>query len=473
MPFYKLLKKVDKFQWTTEAQEALEALKKFLTTPPVLKPPRRATPGQPAEDRLLYIYCTTHVVSTVLVVERAEEGHAYPVQHPVYFISKFLGPSKIRYPQVQKLLYAVLLTARKLRHYFDDHKVIVVTGFLIGDIVYNKEAIGRIAKWACELGANDIEFRPRTAIKPQALVDFKSEWTEHQASDSPEVTKVWRMFFDGSLKLQGVGAGILFIAPGGEQLKYAIQLLFLASNNAVEYEALVHGLSIAVSLGIKKVMVYGDSLVVISQINKDWDCSTDSMGKYCAAVRKLEDKFEGLEFHHVERDHNAAGDVLSKLGSSRAQAPPGIFVQEISQPSILMDQAEECNTLSQPEADLNDWREPIIRYIKNEEELDEKTAAECIERQSTHYTIIGGLLYRRGAGEVFMKFIHSATRRQLLDEIHVGECGVHAASRTLVGKAFRFGFYWTTSKSDAAELVQKCEACQFLSKQQHLPAQQM
>jgi hypothetical protein len=76
MPFYKLLKKVDKFQWTTEAQEALEALKMFLTTPPVLKPPRRATPGQPVEDLLLYISCRTHVVSTVLVVERAEEGHA-------------------------------------------------------------------------------------------------------------------------------------------------------------------------------------------------------------------------------------------------------------------------------------------------------------------------------------------------------------------------------------------------------------
>jgi hypothetical protein len=158
MPFYKLLKKVDKFHWTTEAQEALEALKKFLTTPPVLKPPRRAMPGQPTEDLLLYISCTTHVVSTTLVVERAEEGHAYPVHHPVYFISEVLGPSKIRYPQVQKLLYVVLLTALKLRHYFDDHKVIVVTGFPIGDILHNKEAVGRTTKWACELRAHDIEF---------------------------------------------------------------------------------------------------------------------------------------------------------------------------------------------------------------------------------------------------------------------------------------------------------------------------
>jgi ribonuclease HI len=261
-------------------------------------------------------------------------------------ISEVLGPSKIWYPQVQKLLYAILVTAHKLRHYFDDHKVIVVTGFLIGDILHNKEAIGWIAKWACELGAHDIEFWPRMAIKTQALFDFISEWTEHQVPDSPEVTKVWTMYFDGSLKLQGAGAGILFIAPRGEQLKYALQLLFPASNNAAEYEALVHELSIAVSLGIKKLMVYGDSLVAISQINKDWDCSTDSMGKYCAAVRKLEDKFEGLEFHHMERDRTAAADALSKLGSTRAQAPPGIFVQEISQLIFLVDQVEECNALS-------------------------------------------------------------------------------------------------------------------------------
>jgi hypothetical protein len=207
MPFYKLLKKVDKLQWSTESQEAMEVLKKFLTTPLVLKPSRRATSDQPAEDLLLYISCTTHVVSTALVVEQAEERHVYPVQHPVYVISEVLGPSKIRYPQVQKLLYEVLLTARKLRHYFDDHNGIVVTRFPIGDILHNKEAVGRIAKWACELGAHDIEFRPCTTIKTQSLVDFISEWTEHQVPENLEAVEVWKMYFDGSLRLQGQERG--------------------------------------------------------------------------------------------------------------------------------------------------------------------------------------------------------------------------------------------------------------------------
>jgi hypothetical protein len=66
----------------------------------------------------------------------------------------------------------------------------------------------------------------------------------------------------------------------------------------------------------------------------------------------------------MEMDHNAAVDALSKLGSSRAQVPHGIFVQEVQQPSITVEQAEECHALDQAEVDLNDWREPIIKYIK-------------------------------------------------------------------------------------------------------------
>jgi ribonuclease HI len=97
-----------------------------------------------------------------------------------------------------------------------------------------------------------------------------------------------------------------------------LQVLFPASNNVVEYETLIHGLSIVISLGIKRLMVYGDPLVVISLVNKEWDCSTDSMDSYCATVQKLEDKFEGLEFHHMERDRNVVADALSKLGSSQA-----------------------------------------------------------------------------------------------------------------------------------------------------------
>jgi hypothetical protein len=105
------------------------------------------------------------VVSTAIVVERQEHGHAYPVQRPVYFVSKVLSESKARYQPVQKLLYAVLITSRKLRHYFQEYSITVVTDYLRADILWNQDATGRISKWVVELGALTIDFKPRTTIK--------------------------------------------------------------------------------------------------------------------------------------------------------------------------------------------------------------------------------------------------------------------------------------------------------------------
>ena len=98
------------------------------------------------------------------------------------------------------------------------------------------------------------------------------------------------MYFDGSLKLDEGGAGVLFISPKVEQLKYMFQILFKVSNNGAEYETLLHGLRLAVSLGIKRLLVYGDSLLVVQQVNKEWDINKDTMDVYVEEIRKLENK---------------------------------------------------------------------------------------------------------------------------------------------------------------------------------------
>jgi hypothetical protein len=128
LPLYRLLKKLEHFSWTLKVEEALTKLKAMLSNSPILVPP--AT-GEPL---LLYVAATTQVVSAVLVVERAEEGHALVIQRLVYFISEVLLETKVHYPQIQKLLYTIVLTRRKPRHYFEGHPVTVVSSFPLGEI---------------------------------------------------------------------------------------------------------------------------------------------------------------------------------------------------------------------------------------------------------------------------------------------------------------------------------------------------
>jgi len=484
LPFFKLLKKQDKFIWDDEAKRSFQELKDYLQSPPILVPP------QPREQLYLYISATPRVVSTVLVVERPEEGHAYGVQRPVYFVSEVLTVSKVRYPHVQKLLYGVLISARKLKHYFEAHPISVVSENPLGEILHNRDASGRIVKWSIELAAHHITFVPRTAIKSQVLADFVADWTENQAPADDEVVEYWEMYFDGSLQIKGGGAGVLLISPSGQELKYVLQIMFPVSNNAAEYEAALHGLRIAVSLGIKRLMVRGDSALVINQVNKDWSRTNEKMDAYCEEIRKLEGKFYGLEFHHVVRDHNKAADELAKMGSTREGVPPGVFIQDLIKPSIKINpdgtvaeqqvgESPESATLVVDEA--LDWRTQIIDYLDSgilpaevAEDKDLNSLHEQIVRRSKSYVIIGDKLYRRsGVSQILQKCVSRAEGIELLTDIHKGICGNHAGARTIVGKAFRSGFYWPTAVADSENIVRRCKGCQYFARQIHAPAQQL
>jgi ribonuclease HI len=260
----------------------------------------------------------------------------------------------------------------------------------------------------------------------------------------------WIMYFNDTLNLEGVGVGVLLISPQGEQLKYVLQIHYKASNNDAQYEALIHGLRIAVSLGIKRLLAFGDSKVVIEQVNKEWDCVKDTMDAYCAEIRKLEGHFE---FQHVPRNNNVTTDVLSKLGSRRTLVPAGVFVQDLRKPSInLLDpdnpKPPSNDQNSAPPRDVlmsekeDDWCKPFMDFILDKLVPDDKAERERITRRSANYVVIGSDLYRKVVSTgILMKCILRSEGLQLLAEIHSGECGCHAASTNLVSKAYRSGFY--------------------------------
>jgi hypothetical protein len=116
------------------------------------------------------------------------------------------------------------------------------------------------------------------------------------------------------------------------------------------------------------------------------------------------------------------------------------------------------------------WAEPYLEYLTNKKLPKDEVQKRQIKHRAKAYTIIHGQLYKRSTSGVFMKCISQVDGIEILREIHEGECGHHAAARSLVAKAFRHGFYWPTAKVDADRIMELCQGCQMYSKQTHMPA---
>jgi ribonuclease HI len=240
-----------------------------------------------------------------------------------------------------------------------------------------------------------ISFAPRKAIKSQVLADFMAEWVDTQLPTAPIQLELWTMYFDGSLMKTGAGAGLLFISPLGKHLCYVLRLHFSASNNMAEYEALVNGLHIAIELGVWRLDACGDLQLVIDQVMKNSRCRDPKMVAYCDEVRRLEDKFYGLELNHIAQRYNETADELAKIASGQTTVPPDVFSRDIHQPSIKIDDTPEPEeTSAQPEvppaaegealrvegerngvAPNRNWQTPYLQYLhRGELPLDKAEA---------------------------------------------------------------------------------------------------
>jgi ribonuclease HI len=346
LPFFEILKSTEVFQWGPAQQKAFEEQKQYLIDLTMLTPP---VPGAPL---LLYVAASHSTVSEALVQEKLEGQ--IKKQAPVYFVSEVLSLSKKNYTKLEKVLYAVLMASRKLRHYFQAFHIIVPSSQPLKDIMRNREATGRIGKWAQELNKFSIDYVHRSSIQSQALADFIADWTPRaQEEEANKDAEAWTVFCDGSWGTFGAGAAAVLVTPSKVRTCYAVRLDFSCTNNISEYEALLLGLLKLKAMGIRRAVLKTDSQVISGHVDKSCKARDPKLEKYLDTVRRLEASFEGFSVKNIPRGENEHDDLLAKSAAQGLPLPSEVFFETIRAPSVeLLERA----VLTISPIHSEDWR---------------------------------------------------------------------------------------------------------------------
>jgi ribonuclease HI len=460
LPFFEILKSAKVFQWGPAQQKAFEELKQYLIDLTTLTPP------SPRAPLLLYVIASHSAVSAALVQEKLD-GQVKKQAH-VYFVSEVLSPSKKNYTELEKVLYVVLMASRKLRHYFQAYHIIVPLSQPLKDIMRNREATGRIGKWAVELIEFTIDYVHRSSIQSHALADFITDWTPgaHKEEVNKDA-KAWTVFCDGSGGTFDAGAAAVLVAPSKVKTCYAAKLNFSCTNNISEYEGLLLGFWKLRAMGIRRVIQKTDSQVISGHVDKSSKVRDLKLERYLDIVRRLEASFEGFSVKNIPRGENEHTDLLAKSAAQGLPLPSEVFFETIKAPSVeLMERA--LLTISPIHSE--DWRTEIISFLQGNCLSDDEAYNKRMEARTRPYEIIEGELYKHGVCSPLLKCLSRTEGIELMKEIHAGLCGSHIGSRPLLGKVFRQGFYWPKAASDAADLIQKCENCQKCARDQKQPS---
>ncbi|KAJ0885315.1 putative nucleotidyltransferase, Ribonuclease H [Helianthus annuus] len=429
--FYDILRKNKKFEWTEKHENALRALKDYLSSAPALMKPEKG------DVLSLYLAVSLKAVSVVLVKDH--EG----TQHPVYYVSKSLLDAESRYSHLEKLILALIMASTKLRHYFETHVIVVKTNFPIKNVLRKPEMSGRMAKWEVKLSAYDISYEPRTAIKSQALADFVADFSsdlqkeaELEVQQLEETKDPWILYTDGSSNIKGTGLGILLKSPQGDIIPHSIACEFQTTNNEAEYEALIAGLQIAKHMGIRYLEVHVDSLLITNHFNGSYAVKGEKLTKYLEIVKELALSFVSFSLTQVPREENTEADALANLGSS-LKIPEDISIPIIHilapaiEDHVAMEIGEDSAIIpsedTQSYSGSESWISPIMRYLQHGEiPMGENPRAFKIK--VSQFTILNNMLYKRSLVGPYLRCIEDPEVQEVLKDFHEGDCGNHTGA---------------------------------------------
>ncbi|GJR25558.1 reverse transcriptase domain-containing protein [Tanacetum coccineum] len=243
---------------------------------------------------------------------------------------------------MEKLALALAHAARRLRRYLQGHVIKVITDKPINQILNNREATGRLAKWGIELEAYGIKYASRSAIKGQVLADTMAEDSlaqEGMEIKAPENLRteedIWKLYTDGASNEHGSGAGLILIYPEGAEYPYALRLNFANSNNDAEYEALLAGLRIATKIKVKKMHAFVDSKLVASQVEGSYEAKGEKTKKYKEKALEMIRSFNNFQISHIPREENRKANALSKLTTVQCKGlTKRVLIEELNERSV-------------------------------------------------------------------------------------------------------------------------------------------
>ncbi|XP_074336867.1 uncharacterized protein LOC141674041 [Apium graveolens] len=339
---------------------------------------------------------------------------------------------------MEKLVYALILASRKLRPYFQAHRIEGRTTYPLRQVLHKPESSGRMLKWVMELGQFDLEYMPRTIIKGQALTDFLLEFDstvddkalvalypphiEESLEEFPHPW--WILHVDGAVNNGGASAGIVLVSPEGHHLMNAIHFKFYATNNDAEYEALINGLKIALEMGVRNLITKSDSELVVNQVNGGFQARGPRMELYLRCTQCLIGKFKEVRMECVPREKNKNADALAKMGSHQEAVLLGSIPFEIQEiPSI-----PEVEAMQIEEALKETWMMPILGYIHKGALPEDRFKARWLRYKDVRYVAYDEVLYKRGFNQPLLRCIDEEEEEgnYILREVHEGIFGNHS-----------------------------------------------
>ncbi|GKC02191.1 reverse transcriptase domain-containing protein [Tanacetum coccineum] len=279
------------------------------------------------------------------------------------------------------------------------------------------------------LEEHDIHYRPRTSVKGQILADFIVEHPEDDPQDTP---------------------------MEDEEALPDPWILFDATNNEAEYEALIASLRIAEQMGVKNLQANVDPRLMANQVNGTYIAKEPGMIKYLEKVKALTSTFKEFSIKQVPKGENKKADALSRMAStSFSHLSKQVLVEEIKEKSI-----DEKEVLAVVEEEGLTWMTPIHEYLTEEILPEEKRKARAIRHKERRYAVTNGVLYKRSFLGPWLRCVKPLQANYVLREIHEGSSSMHAGPRSVVAKSLRSGYYWPTMHADARKLIRECYSCQ-------------